>query len=83
MPDLATQFCFRPLLRFGLRTSTTMRSRHLILPGNRNKFIWKDATLSFLVNYHYIMFLFSGIDIGGITYMTKFNVEEAREVQLY
>ena len=59
-------------------SGTTMRSRHLILPGNRNKFIWKDATLSFLVNYHCIIFLLSGIDIGrggggGVTCMTKMS----------
>ena len=56
-------------------SGTTMRSRHLILRGNQNKFIWKDATLSFLVNYHYIIFLFSGIDIGGITCMTKCPIQ--------
>ena len=46
-------------------SGTTMRSRHLILPDNQNKFIWKYTTLSFLVNYLCIIFLFSGIDIGG------------------
>ena len=56
-------------------SGTTMRSRHHILPGNRNKFIWKDATLSFLVNYHCIIFIFSGIDIAGITCMTKCPIQ--------
>ena len=36
MPDLATKFCFRPLLRFGLRTIyTSIKLAYFIMGYNR------------------------------------------------